>query len=560
MTSVPSADGKEFDMKRLLLTSAAIGVLAVSLAGPSAAQSRDTFPLRTLCNPARGLDCGGAGAATKTAPTVRIAPNVTLQVPSLQVTRPKVTAPAQIVVPRIDPQRIQPDRTADPKPVSPRVTVPDFKPVLPSRIVPDTRAAPKTLTTRTLKPGFRVILPDATPDRTGAAIKPGAVTIDDLRQRLAKELVPSGGTVRIDPGALPTARPPAPRLDPASSQFQADLVALRDVAKVAAAAAGLSDGAARDAVKVLEKTLTASDVRRSSEDFRAGAGTPTLDFTRLDLGKVLQDGDRVVTNTGDRMVVENNGALRVLRNDDVLLNRPGTKMQVFQFKDGSTRNLMAYEDGSKVETIRAGDGRVMRRTSIQADGTEVVLFDDTQPSEQVIVNALPEITGPSVVAYRSDGSGMTEALGAQSTVEAGRSFSLAQVRDIDAVRQMAPGINIDTIHFASGSAAIRPDEAEELAALGVAMLNAIAADPAEVFLIEGHTDAVGPDAYNLGLSDRRAESVALALIEYFGVPPENMVLQGYGEADLLVASSASEPANRRAAVRRITPLLGGLSG
>ncbi|MBV6637008.1 MAG: OmpA family protein, partial [Mameliella sp.] len=165
-----------------------------------------------------------------------------------------------------------------------------------------------------------------------------------------------------------------------------------------------------------------------------------------------------------------------------------------------------------------------------------------------------EVKGPSVVAYQSD-SDVNGALGAETAVDAGRLFSLAQVRDIDAVRKMAPGINIDTIHFASNSAAIRPEEAEELAALGYAMLEAIALDPGEVFLIEGHTDARGNKAYNLSLSDRRAESVALALIEYFGVPPENLVLQGYGESDLLVVTEQAEQANRRAAVRRITPLL-----
>jgi hypothetical protein len=40
----------------------------------------------------------------------------------------------------------------------------------------------------------------------------------------------------------------------------------------------------------------------------------------------------------------------------------------------------------------------------------------------------------------------------------------------------------------------------------------------EVFLIEGHTDAVGSEIDKLSLSDRRAESVALVLSQQFGVP------------------------------------------
>ena len=102
---------------------------------------------------------------------------------------------------------------------------------------------------------------------------------------------------------------------------------------------------------------------------------------------------------------------------------------------------------------------------------------------------------------------------------------------------------------------ITPDQAEELADLGNLISDVIAESPNEVFLIEGHTDAVGNAAYNLALSDRRAESVALALTEYFDVPPENMVVQGYGESDLKIRTLDAERENRRAAVRRITSLL-----
>ena len=86
---------------------------------------------------------------------------------------------------------------------------------------------------------------------------------------------------------------------------------------------------------------------------------------------------------------------------------------------------------------------------------------------------------------------------------------------------------------------------------------AIAANPSEVFLVEGHTDAVGSEIDNLSLSDRRAESVALVLTQQFAVPAENLTTQGYGEQYLKVPNRGPERANRRVTVRRITPLLTG---
>ena len=74
-------------------------------------------------------------------------------------------------------------------------------------------------------------------------------------------------------------------------------------------------------------------------------------------------------------------------------------------------------------------------------------------------------------------------------------------------------------------------------------------------MIEGYTDATGADVDNLSLSDRRAESVAVALTEQFQVPPENLVTQGYGEQYLKVPNPGPEIVNRRVAVRRITPLI-----
>ncbi|MDD9733862.1 OmpA family protein [Mameliella sp. AT18] len=375
-----------------------------------------------------------------------------------------------------------------------------------------------------------------------------------------------------DPPEAAEAAPAPERRDP-----QAQVDALRRLLEGSPAAAATDP---RDDGELVEETLDEGDVRRSDEDFRTGldgavkpgaearkdngdddglepwAKAALLGLGAVALSEILDEDDRVVSNSGDRVVVEQDGQFRVLRNDDVLLRRPGAEVETRRFDDGSTRTRVRYEDGSVVETIRAADGRVLRRVRVLPDGTEAVLFDDTQASPRVEVSELPRVTERNRIDYRdTTAESLARALAATGAEGVNRSFSLAQVRNIDAVRHLVPEITVDTINFETNSAAIRPEEAQALAALGEAMRRAIAQNPGEVFLIEGHTDAVGGFAYNLALSDRRAESVALALTEYFAVPPENLVLQGYGEGDLLVRTEDAERANRRAAVRRITPLL-----
>ncbi len=81
---------------------------------------------------------------------------------------------------------------------------------------------------------------------------------------------------------------------------------------------------------------------------------------------------------------------------------------------------------------------------------------------------------------------------------------------------------------------VRSSQVPYLADTAGAMLDEIEANPDAVFLIEGHTDAVGSDVSNLTLSDRRAETVARILVEAYDVPAENLVTEGYGEQFLKV--------------------------
>ncbi|MEX3315154.1 OmpA family protein [Sulfitobacter sp. PS-8MA] len=348
-------------------------------------------------------------------------------------------------------------------------------------------------------------------------------------------------------------------------------------AAAAAAAAAAQDSSA-DAEVVTEE-VTEEDVRSSSEDFdtkvtAASDAAPEAqdsdsglsDFEKalllglgaVAVGSVLNNGEKIVSRSGDRVVVQDpDGELRVLKDDNALIRRPGDQVQTQTFDDGSTRTIVTKADGSRIETIRARDGSVLRRTNFDAQGREYVLVDDLVEEREVNVSELPRVqeNQRTVTASTQDEEALRRALQAQQLADQGRTFSLRQVREIPEVRSLAPQLELDAVRFPTGSAAIQPAQAKALANIGVTLRDMIQKDPRTVILVEGHTDAVGDASYNLALSDRRAETVALALTEYFDVPPENLVTQGYGESQLRVPTNGPEPANRRAVVRNITGLL-----
>ena len=122
---------------------------------------------------------------------------------------------------------------------------------------------------------------------------------------------------------------------------------------------------------------------------------------------------------------------------------------------------------------------------------------------------------------------------------------------------MRSSVDIDTVTFESGSWLVGPGQAQRLSLIAGSIRQALRTAPNEVFLIEGHTDAVGSDIDNLSLSDRRAQSVAEILTRDFQIPPENLTTQGYGEQYLKVNTQEASRENRRVTLRRITPLLSG---
>lgn len=65
------------------------------------------------------------------------------------------------------------------------------------------------------------------------------------------------------------------------------------------------------------------------------------------------------------------------------------------------------------------------------------------------------------------------------------------------------------------------------------------AHPALRIGIVGHTDAIGSDAYNQALSERRAHAVSIALEEY-SVPDDRIIASGMGELQPIASNASQE--------------------
>ncbi len=427
------------------------------------------------------------------------------------------------------------------------------------------KAAPEA---KPAEPAAEAAKAEAAPET--AAEKPAGEDADALKKALAEQEKAAQTAV--------TAETAAPE---ANAKEDAAAIAAANPEKVTPneALKALEDKAEAKG-EVSEVTVSKDDARRSDQDFTTSVSQNLVaaakgeseakkkdddkgrDLAKLALaglagyavGTMLSNNREVALNTGDRVVVTMpDGSQQLIKNDDALLFQPGSNVQTQKFEDGSTITTVLREDGSKVVTIRDANMNVLRRAVQWPDGRQTMLIDDTVAVEPVRVSELPPAARPVTYENGMSESALREALMQESRVN--RHFTLDQIRDIAQVRALVAPLDIQSITFETGSAAVQPSQAEQLAALGRVIAGSIKDNPRELYLIEGYTDAVGSAASNLALSDRRAESVALALSEYFKVPPENLVVQGYGESFLRIQTDGAERANRRVAIRRITDLI-----
>jgi outer membrane protein OmpA-like peptidoglycan-associated protein len=126
-----------------------------------------------------------------------------------------------------------------------------------------------------------------------------------------------------------------------------------------------------------------------------------------------------------------------------------------------------------------------------------------------------------------------------------RSLSLGEREEVAQLAANKPKIDLE-IRFEYNSADISKASMQAVQELGKAL-----SDPTlkgSTFVVAGHTDAVGGEEYNQGLSERRADTIKKYLNEKYGINGSDLVTVGYGKTKPKDASAPMDPANRRVQV------------
>lgn len=277
----------------------------------------------------------------------------------------------------------------------------------------------------------------------------------------------------------------------------------------------------------------------------------------------------VVERSGDRIIIRSDNRYHIQHNDNRRFVQRAENIETRRLDRGWTETIVYRPDGVQVVTVRDRYGDIVTRTRVLRDGREFMLIDNRRARERerprrrvdYYSDVLPPIRIDIpreqyiVETRQASRRDIQRALTAPPVEQVQEAYSLEEVLYNERIRDMVPRVDLDTITFEFDSAEVPDDQIDTLEDIGYALEEIIYENPEEIYLVEGHTDAPGTNAYNLALSDRRAENVAMILTEFFDIPPENLVTQGYGEEYLKIDTQERERRNRRVTVRRITPLM-----
>jgi outer membrane protein OmpA-like peptidoglycan-associated protein len=200
------------------------------------------------------------------------------------------------------------------------------------------------------------------------------------------------------------------------------------------------------------------------------------------------------------------------------------------------QRAQAEQERAAAEQAKAEADRA--RAEAQAAAEQARL--EQQRAEQARQEAVAQQQQLALQAQTSE----QNAQRAEQEREQMRQRLLTQLNQVLQTKDSARGliVNMSDVLFDTGKATLKPGARERLARVSGIVL----AYPDLHLEVDGHTDNVGGDAYNMKLSEARANAVEQYLAKQ-GVPMVNLTARGFGKTEPVAsnATAAGRQQNRR---------------
>lgn len=287
------------------------------------------------------------------------------------------------------------------------------------------------------------------------------------------------------------------------------------------------------------------------------------DYRWQEKGLVLKDGDEIILDFALHKKVATRLTGKVYDAEDgkplaASISFPGTEKNPIQadpqtglykvvLKAGTYRikvEAIDYKFKEKIVTLKEGQELILDFDLIKIGKPIAILTGKITSKEkgeplEAVVNfvgtKIPQVkTDPTTGIYKTTVPPGTYSVKVDATAHKSQSLPVVLTQgDTKIVNfELEPSVKVGQrivlkgIYFAFNSAAIKPtsypvlDDAAKI----------LKENPTVVVEIGGHTDSIGSDAYNLKLSNMRANSVRTYLISTHQIDPSRLIARGYGES------------------------------
>jgi len=229
-------------------------------------------------------------------------------------------------------------------------------------------------------------------------------------------------------------------------------------------------------------------------------------------------------------------------------------------RDAEQAQAQANEDARKraeAEQARAEAERQQATMLAQQQASEAQLAaarnaaDDAQRKLQDAQNQAAQAEQERQQAELQSQQAQQQAQQAIQEKEQMRSRLREQLNQVLQTRDTARGliVSMPDVLFDFNKYTLKPEARERLAKIS----GIVEAYPGLKLQVEGHTDSIGSDEYNVQLSEKRADSVRAYLVSN-GVRPDSVSAQGFGKADPVADNST---ASGRKLNRRVDMVVSG---